>query len=130
MDFTNTGEYFEKDLSLEELIQFLYGLNYLEFEIFELLIIHKNLDSEALQGMLKRKDRVSINKTLRKFSQFGIIERKKNSLEGKPGYHYIYSVPNLTDLKNIILERYNNFHNATTEKLNLFDKHYELKFKK
>lgn len=130
MDFAKIGDIFDRDLSLEELIQLLYGLNYLEFEIFELIVFHKQVDSESLQHILKRKDRVGINKTLKKLTEMGVVQREKNSVEGKPGYHYVYTLPELPELREVIKNRYMKWHDQTMLTLEALDTYYNQKFKR
>ena len=122
-------EFFSNNPSCEQIVQALYDLNQLEFEIYCVLLhfeqnsLPSNVDT--LMVKVKRDDRTMINRALLTLLELDLCQRTKISEKGKRGYRYNYGPTPLTELKARLLENINTWYDFVIDEIN----HIEDRFK-
>ncbi len=100
MDYQSFREFLDQKPALSELIKAFFGLNYVEYETFEILIKHDELNVSQIMTLLGRDDRVLVNRCLKKLRESDLVIRAKESRTGRRGYWYVYSLISLEELQN------------------------------
>ncbi len=125
MDYTFLRDLFSGKLELKDIIQAVYGLNYIEYQTLEILISLKEADVTAIMEKLGRNDRVLVNRCLKKLRECKLVERRKESAEGKRGYWYVYTMVNLEVFRNKLREILDHWHATSVEKVNDLENYFE-----
>lgn len=114
-------DFFQQDLTCEVLVQSLYDLNHLEFDLYCNLLIIEELDETAdvtnLMERANRKDRTMVNRSLSSLLQKGLCKREKTSQLGQRGYWYIYKPTPLTELKKNLLSKLTVWHEEAIQNI-------------
>jgi len=101
----STAEFINSNPQCEQLIQCIYGLNFLEFKTFCTLQMIRESDIYCLMEHMGRTDRTKINRSLNKLIEMELVSRKKVSADGKSGYKYIYYPRSLIEVKKDLKEK-------------------------
>lgn len=86
------SEFVSERKECKELVQGLFGLNHLEFEIFCSLNLLKRADIQSLMNHVGRKDRTRINRSLNRLLELDLISRKKERSEVGTLRYYYYPI--------------------------------------
>ncbi len=121
MDYSSVREFFKGDFDVRTLLQIVYGLNYIEMQTFEILLKIRQADVSQLMEELKRKDRVLVNRCLTTLRKNNLVKREKESIIGKRGYWYVYSVIDLGELKSNLIEKIDAWYKKAINEIDKFE---------
>lgn len=114
-------DFFQQDLTCEVLVQSLYDLNHLEFDLYCNLLILDELGEQAdvtrLMEKANRKDRTMVNRSLSSLLEKSLCKREKTSQLGQRGYWYIYKPTPLTELKKSLLTKLTDWHSQAIDNI-------------
>ncbi|RMG30626.1 MAG: hypothetical protein D6732_15925 [Methanobacteriota archaeon] len=83
------SEFVAERKECKEIVQGLFGLNQLEFEVFCSLNLLRRADIQTIMNHVGRKDRTRVNRSLNRLLELDLITRKKErSDEGTLRYYY------------------------------------------
>ncbi|RMG37783.1 MAG: hypothetical protein D6732_06000 [Methanobacteriota archaeon] len=124
MDYSAVREFFKGEFDVKTLLQTVYGLNYVEMQTFEILLKVKRADVSQLMDELKRKDRVLVNRCLTTLRKNGLVKREKESIGGKRGYWYVYSVIDVGELKSNLIEKLDAWYKRALSEIENFEEFF------
>jgi len=84
----STHEMGRKSFRYEDMVKCVFGLNSLDFEIYDTLLLHGTLTAEGLREIVNR-DKNTAHYSLEKLIACGIVYRRKRSI-ASGGYYYEY----------------------------------------
>ena len=114
----------------EQIVTCLYGLNFLEFQLFCGLLQLGEADVDALMAHVQKTERTRINRSLKTLHELGLCTREKHSQKEKKGYKYVYRAVPLSKIKEELLETVNSWHETIVQEIDNMDKTFEKKFNK
>ncbi len=120
----STAEFINSNPRCEQLVQCIYGLNYLEFETFCSLQLLRVSDINGLMEHMDRSDRTKINRALNKLIDIGLVTREKVSVDGKSGYKYIYHPRSLIEVKAELKEKVDNWYQEVVKEIDNLVLHF------
>ncbi|MHA2099006.1 MAG: hypothetical protein ACW99A_09980 [Candidatus Kariarchaeaceae archaeon] len=127
-------DFFQQELSCEVLVQSLYDLNHLEFDLYCSLLLLEEMGEKAdvttLMEKAERKDRTMVNRSLSSLLQKNLCRREKTSKLGQRGYWYIYKPTPLTELKSRLLDKLNDWHKHAIDEISHIEANFDKKLAK
>ena len=120
-------EFFTDDPKCEQVVQCLYGLNDLEFQLYCSLLCLEKSDVTNLIEHTGREDRVIINRALQKLMNEGLCTRDKLSQKGTRGYKFVYSPKSIPELKDELLNKVENWYQEALVQIENIEHKFESK---
>lgn len=114
----------------EQIITCLYGLNFLEFQLFCGLLQLEEADVDELMKHINKNERTRINRSLKTLYELGLCNREKHSEKKKKGYKFVYRSVPLTKIKKELLEKVNSWHRNIIKEIDNMNQTFETKFNK
>lgn len=111
------NEFITENPHCEQIIQCIYGLNYLEFQLFCSLLTYGDNDVQELMKLVDREDRTKVNRGLKKLVEVNLITREKSTEKQKQGYRYIYSARKLVDIQDELKHRIDAWYSSISKEL-------------